>query len=181
MRSAHSDAALDADALNRLIAERLRKANSFSDQTKKVVNTVSLALTTYLVTGKLSQGLGPAGAAVAEGAFLSQAGFFGGLWYGLFGVPAWVGVVGGFAGAGIGLLVAPLLGAFVEYAVNQRTGLAARFRERLDEVRDLMLDGKHDGPCSVEGTVASALQYLHQLVELADAARDALEMARRIK
>ena len=153
------------EEINKFILERVSQANDLGDEVKKLVTAASFAIATYVVTGEVARTLSPIGVAVAEGAFLANAGFWAGIWYGVFGVPAWVGIVGGVAGAGAGLLIAPLIGGIVEYGLNRRRSLDVRFRARLDEVHQFVLCGATTPTKDVEGVIAQALRYFDHLVE----------------
>ena len=123
----------------------------------------SFAVATYLVTGNVAKSLGPLGGAAANSIFMAKVGLLGSLWFSVFGVPAWVAVVGGVAGAGVGMVIAPVIGGLVEYGINQRRGLEGRFAQKLNEVRDFLLDGKRPDGRDVESVLIGALEYFEVL------------------
>jgi hypothetical protein len=157
-----------------MILRHLGSANSLADEVKDILTAGAFAIASYLVAGKLKASLAPVGAAVAGSLYLSQAGFFAGLWYGIVGVPAWVGIVGAAAGAGIALLVAPILGGVIEYGMNHRSSLEEQMRVQMTAVRKTLLDGKHDEERTTESVIAAILRQRELARDFVDTVRMAV-------
>lgn len=151
-----------------MILRRLGNSNDLGDEVKVVVTKGAFAIASYLTAGKLKASLMPVGTAVAGSMFISQAGFFAGLWYSVVGVPAWVAFVGAAAGAGVAVLVAPVLGAVVEYGINHRDGLEERIRANLRVMRNLLLDGRDDGECHIESVIVRLLRQRDNAVRIVE-------------
>ena len=142
-----------------MILDYLGTTNGLSAQLEKAVTVGAFAVASYLVIGEIQKSLVPVGAAVAGSIYIAQAGFFAGLWYSVFSVPVWVEALGMAAGAGIAVLVAPVIAGVIQWGLNHRQVFEQEMRNRLNSVRTTLLDGKAtDTGTTVESVIVGILR-----------------------
>lgn len=113
---------------------------------------------------------------IANSVYISNAGFFTGLWASIFGAPAWVGVVGGLAGGAIAAAVlAPMIGVGVERLVNEWSDVHGKFRAGYGDMCRTLVYGPGAGRTDAgkaalagEGLLATSLEGFDSVAEVLD-------------
>ncbi|GLS24726.1 hypothetical protein [Marinibactrum halimedae] len=104
------------------------------------------------------------GSSAATGAYMSQQGFFGGLWASWFGVPGWVSATGAVAGFGLVLIATPLLSPLTEVGINRIRGRKA-LTKIVDEAHQQM-GHQHKDLSTLAGHLGTFMQMLPDVVQL---------------
>ena len=127
----------------------------------------------FLLTGLLGKGLGASGfgssmatgQAAATAIYTSNLSWWGSLWVGLTGVPAWVGWVGATSGLMATLIIAPFFAPLLEVGVNRFRG-KKMLLEIIEHVRTRVIKPPIDA-VDVLGKLAVYLQLLPDIIRFA--------------
>lgn len=106
-----------------------------------------------------------AGSAVGQTIYLSQLSWFGSLWASIFGVPAWVGIVGGGVGFLATLIVAPILTPLFEVGIN-RLRAKKILISSVSSARE-KFTGNGSDAFDIAGKTAIYLQFLPDVIDVA--------------
>ncbi len=134
---------------------------------------IDMSISTGIV-GEMSRGLGAlAGSYLAGELYMSQQNFFYYYWYSFTGMPAWVELSGGVAGAILGIILfVPLVSTLVEYFMQPFNDTAKHIREAYPELISRLIYG--DDKEKRNGLMEVSIKYLDGCTNVLDSLRNVI-------
>ncbi len=134
---------------------------------------IDMSISTGIV-GEMSRGLGAlAGSYLAGELYMSQQNFFYYYWYSFTGMPTWVELAGGIAGALIGIILfVPLVGTLIEYIMQPFNDTARHIREAYPELISRLIHG--DDKEKRTGLMEVSIKYLDGCTNVLDSLRNVI-------
>ena len=134
---------------------------------------LDMSLSTGIV-GEASRGVGALVGSYAAGSiYMSQQNFFYYYWYSFTGMPTWVELSGGIAGAIIGIfLFVPIVGTLVEYIMQPFNDTAKHIREAYPELISRLIHGEDGNKNS--GLMEVSIKYLDGCTNILDSLRNVI-------
>ncbi len=126
------------------------------------------------IVGEMSRGIGAlSGSYLAGELYMSQQNFFYYYWYSFTGMPTWVELSGGIAGAIIGIILfVPLVGTLVEYIMQPFNDTAKHIREAYPELISRLIHGEDGDKRS--GLMEVSIKYLDGCTNVLDSLRNVI-------